>query len=114
MPWRHPAAAVRRDDTRRGRQVADRLMDVLVAGYQTIDAATKDFDGLMQIVRYKEASIDGAILVARDAEGEVTMQQHGDHRGANGDGVGSRGRPARRTACPAAAGFDRRRRPREL
>jgi hypothetical protein len=70
--------------------MADTRTDVLVAVYQDIDAAMKDFDGLMQIVKEKPVEIEGAILVTHDADGEVTVQ-HGDHLGRRG----SAGAPAR-------------------
>ncbi len=63
--------------------------DVLVAAYGDIDAATKDFDGLMRIVKDKVVKIEGAILVTHDVEGEVTVQQHGDHLGRKGLGWGA-------------------------
>jgi arylsulfatase A-like enzyme/uncharacterized membrane protein len=65
------------------------LTDVLVAGYQDVDAATEDFDGLMQIVSDGRAAIEGAILVSRDEAGEVTVQQHGDDHGRKGLGWGA-------------------------
>lgn len=67
----------------------DTLTDVLVAVYQDIEVATKDFDGLMQIVADKQAKIEGAILVAHDAGGDVTVVQHGDHLGRKGLGWGA-------------------------
>ncbi len=38
--------------------------DVLVAVYSDIDAASTDFDGLMQLVESKSVEIEGAILVS--------------------------------------------------
>ncbi len=69
--------------------MADTLTDVLVAVYQDVDVATKDFDGLMRIVADKRAEIEGAILVAHDAGGDVTVVQHGDHLGRKGLGWGA-------------------------
>jgi arylsulfatase len=69
--------------------VADTQTDVLVAVYQELDAATMDFDSLMRIVDEKQAEIEGAILVTHDAQGEVTVVQHGDHLGRKGLGWGS-------------------------
>jgi arylsulfatase A-like enzyme/uncharacterized membrane protein len=69
--------------------MADTRTDVLVAAYQDIDAATRDFDGLMQIVKNKQVEIEGAILVTHDAAGEVSVVQHGDHRGRKGLGWGA-------------------------
>jgi len=69
--------------------MADTMADVLVAAYQDIDAATTDFDGLMQIVKDKQVKIEGAILLTHDAGGEVTVVQHGDNLGRKGLGWGS-------------------------
>jgi arylsulfatase A-like enzyme/uncharacterized membrane protein len=64
--------------------MADALTDVLVAGYRDIEMASRDFDGLIEQVQTRQVSIDGAILVTRDAEGEVTVQQTGDNLGRKG------------------------------
>ena len=69
--------------------MADTLTDVLVAVYQDVDVATKDFDGLMRIVAEKQAEIEGAILVSHDAGGDVTVVEHGDHLGRKGLGWGA-------------------------
>lgn len=41
----------------------DTPTDVLVAAYQDIDTATRDFDTLMERVRAKQVEIEGAILI---------------------------------------------------
>ena len=69
--------------------MTDGPTDVLVAVYQDIDTATRDFDGLMQVVNEKRIAIEGAILVTHDADGEVTVIQHGDHLGRKGLGWGA-------------------------
>ena len=69
--------------------MSDTPTDVLVAAYQSIDAATRDFDGLMQIVQEKQVQIEGAILVTHDADGQVTVVQHGDNLGRKGLGWGA-------------------------
>ncbi len=58
--------------------------DVLVAGYRDVDTATKDFDRLIELVKARQVSIEGAILVGRDADGEVVVRQTGDHLGRTG------------------------------
>ena len=73
----------------RSTDVTDTQTDVLVAGYRDIDIATRDFDGLMQIVKDKQVEIEGAILVTHDADGAVTVVQHGDHLGRKGLGWGA-------------------------
>jgi arylsulfatase len=62
--------------------------DVLVAGYQDIDAATTDFDSLIGLVKDKQVAIDGVILVTHAEDGDVTVQQTGDDLGRKGLGWG--------------------------
>jgi len=69
--------------------MSDSKTDVLVAVYQDLGAATTDFDGLMKVVADKRASIEGAICVTHDADGKVTVVEHGDHLGRKGLGWGA-------------------------
>jgi uncharacterized membrane protein len=69
--------------------MADRPTDVLVAVYQDLDTATRDFDALMQTVADERAAIEGAILVTHEDSGDVTVVQHGDHLGRKGFGWGA-------------------------
>ena len=69
--------------------MADAMTDVLVAAYQEIEAATRDFDTLMRIVTDKHVEIEGAILVTHNADGDITVVQHGDHLGRKGLGWGA-------------------------
>ena len=69
--------------------MTDTPTDVLVAVYSDIDTATRDFDALMEVVMSKQAQIEGAILVSHDADGNVTVVQHGDHLGRKGMGWGA-------------------------
>lgn len=64
-------------------------MDVLVAGYQDIETAQRDFDGLVELVKAKSVKIEGAILVKHDVDGEVTIADTGDHLGRKGAGWGA-------------------------
>jgi len=68
--------------------MGEELMDVLFAAYQTIEAAQKDFDGLVELVKSKKVSIEGAILVARDTDGNVTIADTGNKLGRKGAGWG--------------------------
>ena len=60
--------------------------DVLVAGYQDIDEATKDFESLVALVRDKQVSIEGVILVTHAEDGSVAVRQTGDNLGRKGSG----------------------------
>ena len=62
--------------------------DLLVAGYEDIDGATKDFESLVALVRGKQLSIEGVILVTHAEDGAVSVRQTGDHRGRTGVGWG--------------------------
>jgi arylsulfatase A-like enzyme/uncharacterized membrane protein len=64
--------------------MAETPTDVLVAGYQDIDAATRDFETLITRVKAKEVEIEGAILVTHDEAGNVSVRQTADHLGRTG------------------------------
>ena len=61
---------------------------VLLAGYQSLEPAEKDFDQLVQLVKDKKVKTEGVILVEKDEEGRVTVDQTGDHLGRKGMGWG--------------------------
>ena len=61
---------------------------VVMAGYQGIEAAKKDFDELVQLVKTKKVRSEGVILVEHDESGEVRVSQTGDHLGRKGMGWG--------------------------
>src|SRR4051812_8128655 len=62
----------------------DQRTQILVAAYPQLEAATADFDGLVAKVRSKTIRIQAAILITRDADGEVLVTQTGDHLGRKG------------------------------
>ena len=68
--------------------MADTPTDVLVAGYQDIDAATADFEALVGLVNDKQIEIEGVILVTHAEDGSVSVQQTGDNLGRKGMGWG--------------------------
>ena len=68
--------------------MAETPTDVLVAGYQDIDEATKDFEALVALVKEKKVSIEGVILVTHDEDGNVAVQRTGDNLGRKGTGWG--------------------------
>ncbi|HVN11098.1 MAG TPA: DUF1269 domain-containing protein, partial [Kineosporiaceae bacterium] len=61
---------------------------VLVAAYQDDRLAQKEFDALVDLVKAKTVRTDGAILVAKDADGTVRLSDTGDHLGRKGAGWG--------------------------
>jgi uncharacterized membrane protein len=64
--------------------MAATLTDVLVAGYQDIKTATKDFDSLVALVKERRIQIEGVILVAHAKDGSVSVEMTGDHLGRTG------------------------------
>ncbi len=93
--------------------MSDEKTDVLVAGYQEIETATKDFESLVACVKDKRVEIEGVILVTHDADGKCRVRQTGDHLGRKGAGWGggvawpsacSRRRCSPPSAVGAAAG----------
>ncbi len=62
--------------------------DVVLAAYPALEAAQKDFDGLVQLVKDKKVRSEGIILVEQDKDGKVTVHQTGDHLGRKGLGWG--------------------------
>jgi arylsulfatase len=60
------------------------LTNVLVAGYQTVAAAETDFDSLIASVKAREVRLEAVILVAHDADGNVTVRKTGDSVGRTG------------------------------
>ena len=64
--------------------MADTHTDVFVGGYPNIDAATKDFDALAELVKAKKVKMEAAILITHAEDGTVNVQQTADHRGRKG------------------------------
>jgi arylsulfatase len=63
-------------------------LDVLIAVYLIPDLAKRDFDAFVKLVEEKKVAADGIALVTKDAEGEVAVQETGDHLGRKGATVG--------------------------
>ena len=57
---------------------------VIIAGYTAIEPATQNFDALAQLVKGKQVKTDGMILVQKDLEGKITVNETGDHLGRKG------------------------------
>ncbi|MFN8624346.1 MAG: DUF1269 domain-containing protein, partial [Chloroflexota bacterium] len=64
--------------------MASATTDVLVAAYQQVDLADRDFEALVAAVRTKQVKVDAVILVSHDANGEVTVRKTGDDLGRTG------------------------------
>ena len=61
---------------------------VLVAAYQDDRLAQEEFDALVDLVKAKTVRTDGAILVAKDADGTVRLSDTGNDLGRKGAGWG--------------------------
>ena len=57
---------------------------VIIAGYQAVEPAQKNFDVLVQLVKDKKVKTDGMILVQKDKDGKITVSETGDHAGRKG------------------------------
>ena len=74
--------------------MAETPTDVLVAGYQNIDEATQDFEALVALVKNKQVSIKGVILVTQRRTGASQYARRGTAWGARGwVGVAASGSP---------------------
>ena len=62
---------------------------VILAAYPNIDAAKKNFDQLVQLVKEKKVETDGMIMVEKDQEGNLSVSETGDHLGRKGMGWGA-------------------------
>ena len=60
----------------------------LIAVYLIPDLAQQDFDAFAKLAEERTISTDGVALVTKDAEGEVAVQETGDHLGRKGVKVG--------------------------
>src|SRR3954447_6134357 len=68
--------------------MSDTQFDVVIAAYLIPDLAQQDFDGLVKLVADKSLEVEGVALVSVAADGEVTVQETGDHLGRKGMKLG--------------------------
>ena len=66
-------------------------LDILIAVYLVPDLAQQDFDAYAKLAGEGEIVTDGVALVVKDAEGEVHVQETGDHLGRKGVKAGAGG-----------------------
>jgi uncharacterized membrane protein len=69
--------------------MSDTEYDVVIAAYLIPDLARDDFDGLVTLVADKQLEVEGVALVSVAADGEVTVDETGDHLGRKGMKVGA-------------------------
>jgi uncharacterized membrane protein len=68
--------------------VSDTEYDVVIAAYLIPDLAHEDFDHLVQHVADKQLEVEGVALVTVDADGQVAVEEAGDHLGRKGAKLG--------------------------
>src|SRR5512143_674226 len=61
---------------------------IIIAAYLDTEPASKNFDALVKLVKDKKIKSDGMILVKKDQDGKVSVQETGDHAGRKGMGWG--------------------------
>ena len=62
----------------------DDQLDVLISVYLIPELAKQDFDAFVGLIEEKTVTADGIVLVTKDADGEVTVEETGDHLGKKG------------------------------
>jgi len=67
----------------------DEQLEVLIAVYLIADLAQQDFDAYVKLAGDGEIVTDGIALVTKDADGEVHVQETGDHLGRKGVKAGA-------------------------
>ena len=55
--------------------MSDEHKDVVIAAYLFEDLAKKDFDAVVKLAEDKTITMEGVVLVQKDAEGEVTSRR---------------------------------------
>jgi uncharacterized membrane protein len=64
-------------------------LDVLIAVYLIPDLAQKDFDAYVKLAEEDKIDTDGVAVVVKDADGEMHVQETGDHIGRKGAKAGA-------------------------
>jgi arylsulfatase len=68
--------------------MSDEPLDVLIAVYLIPDLAQEDFGAFVELAEEKTITTDGVVLVTKDADGELHVEETGDHLGRKGLAVG--------------------------
>ena len=64
-------------------------LDVLIAVYLIPDLAKQDFDAYVELAQDGKIDTDGVAVVVKDADGEVHVEETGDHLGRKGVKAGA-------------------------
>src|SRR5881628_2047179 len=68
--------------------MSDEHKDVLIAAYLFEDLAKRDFDAVLKLAEDGTINVEGVAVVQKDAEGEVSVTETGDHLGRRGAKLG--------------------------
>ncbi|HVI37442.1 MAG TPA: DUF1269 domain-containing protein [Gaiellales bacterium] len=68
--------------------MSDDHKDVLIAAYLFEDLAKQDFDAVLKLAEDKAITVEGVAVVQKDADGEVSVIETGDHLGRKGAKLG--------------------------
>jgi uncharacterized membrane protein len=68
--------------------MSDEPKDVVIAAYLFEDLAKKDFEAVLKLAEDKAITVEGVVLVQKDAEGQVEVSETGDHLGRKGLKIG--------------------------
>jgi len=68
--------------------MSDNHKDVVIAAYLFEDLAKQDFEAVLKLAEDKTITVEGVVLVQKDAEGEVHVTETGDHLGRKGLEIG--------------------------
>ncbi|HEY6761782.1 MAG TPA: DUF1269 domain-containing protein [Baekduia sp.] len=68
--------------------MSDERKDVLIAAYLFEDLARRDFDAILKLAGEQRITVEGVVVVQKDADGEVHVIESGDHLGRKGAKLG--------------------------
>jgi len=68
--------------------MSDDHKDVLIAAYLFEDLAEQDFKTVVKLAEEKTITVEGVVLVQKDADGEMHVSETGDHLGRRGAKLG--------------------------
>jgi uncharacterized membrane protein len=68
--------------------MSDDQKDVVIAAYLFEDLAKKDFEAVLKLAEDGAITVEGVVLVQKDADGEVHVVETGDHLGRKGAVLG--------------------------
>ena len=68
--------------------MSDDQKDVVIAAYLFEDLAKQDFEAVLKLAADEKITVEGVVLVQKDADGEVHVSETGDHLGSKGAKIG--------------------------